>query len=169
MSWEHPAYGLNYSTPWNTWSYYLPSLRRQEQQHIMCHINTDADAKTNLRFMGPACGRSGRLFRMNPHSHWHKKVSVHWISFARNGREQNFNRMSNFRKTILMTGWPRDFNHVSVDMPRREDMGERVSSFVRQVGACLCRSDFGTVIISCNLIYWHRPVTDKMNLQYSVW
>jgi hypothetical protein len=98
-----------------------------------------------------------------------QKISVHWISVPRNGREQNFNGMSNFRKTILTTVRLKDFNHVSVDMPRRDDMGERVGSFVRQVGACLYRPDFGAVIISCNSIYWHRPVTNKVNLQYSVW
>jgi hypothetical protein len=45
------------------------------------------------------------------------------------------------------------YNHVSVDMSRREDMGERVGSFVGQFGASLCRPDFGAVIISCNVIY----------------
>jgi hypothetical protein len=43
-----------------------------------------------------------------------------------------------------------------------------VGSFVGQFGASLCRPDFGAVIISCNVIYWHLPVTAKMKLPYSV-
>jgi hypothetical protein len=142
--------------------------KRRRATHLVSHY-AGADVETNLRCMGPACGRSGRLFRMIPHSYWHKKFSVYWISSPRNGREQNFNRLSKFRKMILMAVWPKNFNHVSVDMPRSEDMRERVGSFVRQIGACRCRQDFGAVIISCNLIYWHLPFTEKMNLRYPLW
>lgn len=54
--------------------------------HHLSHY-ADADAKTNLRFMGPACGRSGRLFRLIPHSHWHKKPP--YIEFQSHETEEN--------------------------------------------------------------------------------
>ena len=41
-----------------------------------------------------------------------------------------------------MTVWPKNFIQVGVDMSRREDVGERVGSFVRQMAAGLCRPHF---------------------------
>jgi hypothetical protein len=92
-------------------SYCLPSLRRDWEQHIMSHY-AGADVKTNLRFMGPAWDRIGRLFHMNPHSHWQKSPQIEY-SVPRNEWEQNLDRLSKFRKTIIK--WQCGHKELNVD------------------------------------------------------